>query len=214
MVSQIRLDFSNLPSFESTPVWVCLRPEIESKLESFPNVLERAKAAMKFRQLMGGGIPVAETDKQLMQAACLRASLMDFVGMEEVLALDLMNLDPQLKVITMMDTRNALLILLRELRHLNLHLINTNFERHDRAAVGYFGELRINQTLSIQTIPKSDIEKLRTLQNAKRFETSSYDRGIDWLLNAQNQWGIGDVVDSGIHQYARIIIDSYLTESE
>ena len=38
---------------------------------------------------MGGGTPVTDDDKELMRVACLRASLMEFVGMDEVLPVDL-----------------------------------------------------------------------------------------------------------------------------
>jgi hypothetical protein len=56
-----------LPTFESTAIWACLDSNIERKLASFPNVLEQAKAAMKLRHLMEGGIPIEEADKQMMQ---------------------------------------------------------------------------------------------------------------------------------------------------
>lgn len=209
-MSKIALSLAGLPEFNSTSIFCSLDTETGNRLEAFPNVLERTKAAIRFCQYIGGGIPVADDDRELMQSACLRASLMEFVGMEEVLPLDLEMRADSRKPLEIKECRNTLLILLKEMRHLHLHLINTRLSKDEVNAVNYSMHPEPYYTVfTVESVPYEDLLRLKSLRNASRYDPVELDNAISWLDQAQRKWGIGDVVQSGIGIFAKLILSTY-----
>jgi hypothetical protein len=209
---QLRLD--GLPHFESSPLFSTLEPSTEAALKQLPNACERAVAALRFRQNIGGdkdALRVSEDHVRIMQAAYLRAALMEYVAIEEVLPLDLKMRGFGEEPLRILDTGNALLILLRELRHLQLHRVNTNFKSTSKSAFlrTRDEDKEFETKVTILTIPTADLRQLKMLRNAARFDPGELDAAISWFTYAQSQWGIGDVVQAGIQVYAAEIVQRY-----
>lgn len=210
--NELRLDRS--PHFETSPLFCTLEPSTEAALSQLPNVYERAVAALRFRQCIGGdkdALGVSEDHVRIMQAAYLRAALMEYVAIEEVLPIDLGKRGFGEKPLRILDTGNAMLILLRELRHLQLHRVNTTFRSTSRSAIlrTRNKEQEFETELTILTIPTADLRQLKTLRNAARFDPDELDAAISWFSHAQSQWGVGDVVQSGIQVYAAELVQRY-----
>jgi hypothetical protein len=89
MATKVKLEIDEPPNFESSSIWCSLRLATEQSLRSLPNVYERSVAALRFRQQIGDPQAVSEEDREIMKVAYLRAALMEFVAMEEVLHVDL-----------------------------------------------------------------------------------------------------------------------------
>lgn len=214
MASKFRLHLDGLPHFETSPLFCTLEQSAEDALRQLPNAYERAIAALRFRQCIGGdanALRVSEDHAGIMQVAYLRAALMEYVAIEEVLPLDLAKRGFGEKPLRILDTGNAMLILLRELRHLQLHLVNTRFKSTSRAAVlrTRNKEEEFKTEVSILTIPIAELRQLKSLRNAARFDPNELDAAISWFSQAQSQWGIGDVVQSGIQIYTTEIVQRY-----
>jgi hypothetical protein len=101
------------------------------------------------------------------------------------------------------------MIILRELRHLHLHLATRTVVGFEREAVFRFGEQETNTTLSIELIPCEDLLKLKNLRNAGMYEADELDAAIRWLNEAQLNWGIGDVLQRGVQKYADALVSTY-----
>lgn len=214
MGSKIKLHFDRLPHFETSPLFCTLDSNTEAALRQLPSTYERAVAALRFRQNIGGdknALGVSEDHVRIMQVAYLRAALMEYVAIEEVLPIDLVMRGFEEEPLRILDTGNAMLILLRELRHLQLHRVNTTFKSASRSAVlcTRSEEKEFETELTILTIPTADLHQLKTLRNAARFDPEELDAAISWFSNAQSKWGIGDVVQSGIQAYADKIVQRY-----
>lgn len=216
-MGKIKLSFDGLPHFATSPFFCSLKPSTELALKNLPNAYERAVAALRFCQNIGGGkdaLGVSEEHVRIMQVAYLRAALMEYVAIEEVLSIDLSMRDTGEEPLRIRNTGNAMLILLRELRHLQLHLLNTEFKSSSRFA---FTRTRskvyeFETEVAILTIPDADLLQLKTLRNAARFDEEELSKAIAWFSNAQSQWGIGDVMLSGIQTYADKIVQHYSLE--
>ncbi len=212
--SRIRLRLEGLPRFESSPLFCTLEPNTETALKKLPNAYERAVAALRFCQRIGGDkddLGVSEDHVQIMQVAYLRATLMEYVAIEEVLPIDLVERGFDEKPLRIVGTGNAMLILLRELRHLQLHLVNTSFE-HSNKLASLWTRNKVKEfetTLTVLTVPVADLDQLRTLRNADRFDPDDFDGAISWFSHAQAQWGIQDVVRSSIQTYADALTQHY-----
>jgi hypothetical protein len=214
MGSKYELRLDGLPTFETSPLFCTLEPSTEVALRQLPNAYKRAVAALRFYQRIGGekdGLGVSEDHVRIMQAAYLRAALMEYVSIEEVLPSDLVMRGFGEKPLRILDTGNAMLILLRELRHLQLHRVNTTFQSTSRSAVlrTRHKEKEFETTLTILTIPTADLRQLKTLRNAARFDPDELDAAISWFIHAQSQWGVGDVMQSGIQVYAAEVVQHY-----
>jgi len=91
-MAKIKLCFDALPFFVSSPLLCSLEPDTERVLRALPNVYERSIAALRFLQMMpqeGIFTRVSDDHVPIMQVAYLRAALMDYIGMEEMLPTDL-----------------------------------------------------------------------------------------------------------------------------
>lgn len=210
--SKLRLD--GLPHFETSPLFLTLEPSTEEALKQLPNAYERAVAALRFCQRIGAdkeSLGVSEDHLHIMQVAYLRAALMEYVAIEEVLPIDLKTRGLEKEPLKIFDTGNAMLILLRELRHLQLHLVNTLFNSISRSAVLQTKrkDKEFETDLTILTIPIADLRQLKTLRNASRFDPKELDAAISWFSYAQAQWGIGDVVLCGIRLYTTAVVQRY-----
>lgn len=214
MGPKFKLRLDGLPNFETSPLFLTLEPSTEAALRKLPNVYERAVAALRFCQRIGADkeiLGVSEDHLHIMQVAYLRAALMEYVAIEEVLPIDLITRGLGEEPLRILDTGNAMLILLRELRHLQLHLVNTSFDSISKSAVlrTIKKEREFETELTILTIPTADLRQLKTLRNAARFDPEELDAAISWFSYAQAQWGIGDVVLCGIRVYTTAVVQRY-----
>ena len=132
--------------------------------------------------------------------------------MEDSLPTDLRSLGINKPALRIWDTNNAMLILLRELRHIHIHVGRTKFHSRDKAVVfrGFDKELETN--VVIRTIPKQDLEQLTTGRRAKNFKEHELQAAIEWFENSQSHWGIRDVVQMAVNTYARLITTQYANE--
>ena len=214
MSSKTKLRLDGLPHFETSPLFCTLEPSTEAALRQLPNTYERAVAASRFCQKIAGdknALGVSEDHVYIMQVAYLRAALMEYVAIEEVLPIDLVIRGFEEKPLRILDTSNAMLILLRELRHLQLHRVNTTFKSASRSAVlrTRSEEKEFETELTILAIPTADLRQLKTLRNAARFDPDELDAAISWFSHAQTRWGIGDVMQAGIQAYTTEVVQRY-----
>jgi hypothetical protein len=209
MATKVKLEIDELADFESSSIWCRLRTTTRQSLRGLPHVYEHSVAALRFCQQIGSPHAVSEEDRDIMKVAYLRAALMEFVAMEEVLPVDLERRSLNENPLRIKSTGSAHLIILRELRHLHLHLATKTFEEQQRDAVLRFGEKEINTTLSIELIPYEDLLKLKDLRNANMYDSDELDAAITWLNKAQSNWGIGDVLQKGVQKYADALVSVY-----
>jgi hypothetical protein len=191
--------------FESTFVFCSLENKTKNSLCNFPQVYQRSVAALQFRRQISNSNGASDEIGEIMKVAYLRASLMEFVGMEEMLKADLQIMGLRQEPLKMNATENAMLILLRELRNLQLHIKTITLSNDDRPAI-YLGQER---NISIEIIPLTDLQGIKDVRNARYYDPGELDDAINWLNDAQMNWGIGDIIHRGVQVYADLIIDKY-----
>ncbi|MCP9786788.1 hypothetical protein [Cyanobium sp. N5-Cardenillas] len=210
MAPQVRLLIHQPPVFESTSMFCLLTKETREAILSLPRVHQRSVACLRFLQQISNPSLVSEEHKEIMRVAYLRAALMELVGMEEMLDYDLEERGQDETPLQIKDTECAMLILLRELRHLQLHLVTSTFSREPRDAVYRGGgEGEIATTITINLIPLEDLIKIKELKNARRYNDHELDAAIEWLNQVQLNWGIADVLQRGVQKYADALVEEY-----
>lgn len=207
---KLRLNFEGLPTFESTPMFFSLDDDVDARLRMLPATYARCNAALRFMSHIGANadhLCVRTDELESMRVAYLRAALMEFAGMEEALVIDLGRGQPLLRI---RETRNAMLIVLRELRNVQIHLVKSDLVSSARPAVLRYRGEEHTQELTALTIPQRDLDRLRDSRSAPYCHRDDFARAVDWLAEAQEHWGIADVVMRGIWAYAAAIVAAHV----
>lgn len=202
--------FDDLPTFEGTPTFFSLPENVGLRLRHLPNVYAKASTALRFTSYVGADprvLHLRDEERPWMSAACLRAALMDFVGMEETLRGDLRARGFTENPRTIKDTQNAMLILMRELRNVHVHSVVPLHKETRTAYIPANPDLHI--IVDAHILPPGELQRLRGSRNAKHFEADAFAQAIEWLDDAQKHWGIEDVVLRAIWKYADEIVTSH-----
>jgi hypothetical protein len=209
-MAKITLLFDELPTFERTPLFFSLDDDVDQRLRTLPGTYAKCNAALRFNSCVAANaktLGVREEELPSMQVAYLRAALMEFAGMEEALNSDLNGSSPPLRL---RDTRNAMLVVLRALRNIQVHLVRTTLPSAKRAAVLRWNQQEYQHELTALMIPQADLDKLKESRNTSHYDRADFNRAVDWLAQAQEHWGIHDVVREGIWAYARAVVDAHV----
>jgi hypothetical protein len=211
------LDFSQLPDINITSAYFKLGEEIESPLSNFTNVLERANNAIKFLSLMNresNDLHFQNDFESLgFRQGLLRAALMEFNGIEDMLKTDLAFNNNREKIILIRNLSHPLLHIIHELRNLHIHLISNNISKDIKKNVLWgnvkdlSNAMKLDLTIwMIDDIKEDDFYKLK---NSKYFEKTDIIKLIDWFNRAQKVWGVSDLVQRAVIIYCKEIISNY-----
>ncbi|MDX6528483.1 MAG: hypothetical protein QOH41_773 [Blastocatellia bacterium] len=209
-MTKTTLLFDSLPTFERTPLFFSLNDDVDQPLRTLPNTYARCNAALRFNSCVGAKadmLGVRDEELPSMHAAYLRAALMEFAGMEETLRSELDAVSQPLRI---KDTKNAMLVVLRKLRNVQVHLVRNELLAAKRPAVLRWKEQEHQHELTALMIPRADLDKLKDSRNSSHYDSADFNRAIDWLAQAQEHWGIHDVVREGIWAYAKAIVDAHV----
>lgn len=192
------LDFKLLPNsqfFDVRPMYIGLRTDIQDKLKSFPNTLNRVRSSVMFAEL---------ASKQLENwtaEAFFRASLAEYCAIEEMLKLDnLKGTNFSIKL-----SKNPLLHLLSLMRHQNIHVKSIVTSRQEVSAK-YGNQDTILNELVISNL---DFNELKSLRNGQYYSTQDLCDIVNWFNSYQNHWGAGYLIHVGIEILAVEICDYY-----
>lgn len=206
------LEFANLPTFESSPLFFTLPPDVDGRLRTLSGTYARCNAALRFNSWVGAdadSLGVRDEELQSMSVACLRASLMEYAGMEEALGADLPRGSQPLRI---RDTRNAMLVCLKELRNVQVHLVRSALRSRTRSAVLRFEGKEHPSKRTVLTIPREDLKNLRDHRNSRAYAKADFVRAVEWLVEAQEHWGITEVIMQGIWCYAGEVVRAHVPE--
>lgn len=86
----------------------------------------------------------------------------------------------------------------RKLRNIQIHLVRSELLAAKRPAVLRSEEQEHQHELTALMIPRADLDRLKDPRNSSHYNRADFNRAVDWLAQAQEHWGIGDVVREGI----------------
>jgi hypothetical protein len=198
--NQIQLDFGLLPTLEAGAMFVALDPELDERLKSFPATHDRAMGALAFSARISNTRASEDgSDIKLREAFC-RASFGEFVSMEESIVYDCPNgQHPKIA-----DTRNPLLHVLKQLRNMQFHVMNSTLENEEHGVVWAEQESRM-KFWYIQDISVTDFNRLRA---AHRYSHGDKEEMVSWFNTSQRKWGVTQLILEAVGAYANIIVNS------
>lgn len=207
------LNLNNFPDINYGHIFICLERNIEDKMLVFPQTYSRAEGAMRFCWFITGDEKTlfhGEIDKRnRLRESFLRASLAEFVSMEEALVRDLDNIGSFKSALKINDNSNPLLHILRELRNLEIHLTSSTLSAEQREFVWKpEGEERkiVKNVWSIDNLKASDFLQLK---NAKNYDSSELKAAANRFLIEQKKWGVNELLLRGINSFCEEIVNKF-----
>jgi hypothetical protein len=198
------IDFTRTYDFSQS--WAIIdAPKIvnSDRLSKLPYTNERALCAVTFVGMLA--YKLERDSYKAYQQGFLRASLAEFVGMEEALPLDLSSLGIALTAKRLSESPSPLLRSIRELRHMRIHVICNSMTTAPNEVV------YLEKTLNVGMFLVQDWteEKFEELRNSRHYDEKSIKELVGWFNEAQRHFGIQDLVIRAVQEYASDIIGTY-----
>jgi hypothetical protein len=207
------LDFALLdrPSFRE--MFVRLPTEIENAIGTLPETSARFEGAIKFCWYVSATPDVLYTDEPKatrLREAFLRASLAEYVSVEDTLKRDLVKLGIKANAIEIIHLPNPLLHVMRELRNLEIHLTSSQLSKAKKAVTVTIFDTEHQSETTIWTVNDLTVEKFQELRFArKRYSKEEIEKMVDWFNEAQYDWGVNDLLFRAIIEWASAIVNTY-----
>ena len=207
------LDFALLERPTSRGIFVCLPPEIEKAIEVLPETSARFEGAIKFCWYVSATPDVLFADEPKatrIREAFLRASLAEYVSVEDTLKRDLVKVGINEQAIRISDLPNPLLHLMRELRNLEIHLTSSQLSKAKKDVTVILLDAEHQSQTTIWTVNDLTVEKFQELRYAKnRYSEEEIREMVSWFNEAQYDWGVPDLLFRAIVEWASAIIKTY-----
>jgi len=207
------INVDNFPDIDHGHMCISLEKKVEDRLPSFPQTYSRAEGAMRFCWFVSGDEKTlfdSDLDKRnRLRESFLRASLAEFVSMEETLVRDLNNAGNTISAIKINDSSNPLLHILRELRNLEIHLTSSTLSAEQKVFLWKPEGGETKFTSSVWFIDNLEPSNFLQLRNARNYDATQLQAVANLFLVAQKEWGINELILRGINTYSGEIIDRY-----
>lgn len=210
-----QIDYSKLPDLSSCRLRYAMDEKIFTNLNKMPFVQERALNSIRFCWLMQNiEYYLSIRGKELMsfRQGLLRAALAEFVSIEEILKKEIKHSIIQKKVLSIRDSQNPLLHIIRELRNFELHLNSSRMNSNN--IIMFWGRKTepevINETeLQVWTIDNLTVEGISELRNYSRYQKADIEKIINWFNDAQQKWGVHYLIFLAVELFCEEIINFY-----
>lgn len=208
------MDLSLLAEYDYGHVVIDIDEDQKIQLKRFEQTYERAMSALYFA--LNIEVDSEQGNKNVkLGEAYLRASLCEFVSMEETLARDLRAHESDkkiIKIIKIINTSHPLICLLKEIRNMEVHLCTRALESEERHLKwGHYNQPNDAQSVkwNISFIENVTIDEFNQLNNSRHYNINEVQQSIAWFNKMQKQWGITEMILRGVQSYASVIIGKY-----
>ena len=137
-----------------------------------------------------------------MREAYLRASLGEYVSMEETAKRDFALLGLGQTPPMMGDSENPLVHACRELRNLNFHLASSRIAEDSKPAIWHFDGKDHQLDYSLTLVEGFTVGQFMSLRNAKYYHPKDVQSLVEWFNNEQREWGAPHLLVLAISHYA------------
>jgi len=196
-MSKVELDFDNVPLLEGgIPILLKFDQNYDITLTKFPKVLERAWSSLEF------SVNINESNKG---ESLLRASLSEFVSIEESLKIDNPKMYKNSKI---NQSTSPLLRMMKELRNYDMH-IGTNSVSSINLEVGFVGrdeEIENVKTYNfdfpiISNLTVDEFKKLDCYKKYSLYSIEEITKMVSYFEEAQRAFGVSYLIRKGVNHY-------------
>lgn len=201
------IDFNLLPDLKYSTWMYNVGSEIEEGLKDLPETLRRAHTSMRCVYELACGENYSNRKE-----AHFRASLTEFVSMEEALSRDLKQIGIQSPPLKCVDTTDPVLHIVKALRNLEIHLQSSGLSSFKTTYLfGHKDKPEEAKEMDGEVWYIDDItpDAFNKLRDAKRYHAIDVVDLLNWFNEAQRLWGVYEIVRLAILRYSQQIISKY-----
>ena len=177
---------------------VQLPEELKKKLTRYPATYARAQGAMFFTAKISNEPSSDDGSDIKNREAFMRAALGEYVSMEESISYD----DPHGQYPKIIDSKNPLLHILKQLRNMQFHLISSPLKAINHNVIWASKEFEM-QFWYVQDITMTEFDRLR---NSNKYSISDKNKMINWFNENQRVWGINELILQAVTMYTEEIV--------
>lgn len=203
------LDFGKAYSFgDTSPLIYSFDKYEERYIRCFSHTFNRIKGALTFISKVGG-------DKDInISESFLKASLGEFVSAEDTIKEDSKNANIQKELFKLHKTDHPIFHILKEIRNYQFHLKPAEFQNKTIQATLASNRGKDEKEIEYHDhtfliISNFGETEFRNLHNSKFYDQHDITQLISWFEQAQNEWGISDLVWRCINLLVAYIVDYY-----
>ncbi len=184
-------------------------------ITALSRTVERIENATKFAWFATTDSALLHCDEareQTLREGFLRASLTEFVSIEDILILDLKQVGLSTKPFKLNDSRKPHLHLIRELRNLEVHLFHhkLSVSQKERLWVSRSQPETANQfTTDVWHLEGVTIQAFSRLRNARNYSDLEITEMVEWFNRSQKEWGVAEIILRVIKDYRRELAKTY-----
>lgn len=203
-----RLDFNNVPDLSYTKAFSVIDASVLDAMTKLPETSERARCAVHFSYRIAN----QTTEDMFRRQGYMRASLAEFVGMEEALLRDLRKLGVSTPPLKANSGTKPLLHIIRELRNFEIHLHSSPLSPEKKSTL--WGDFKnpdeaIQLETTIWVIDDLTEARFSKLRNAGRYDPADVSKLVSWFNSAQKEWGVHDLIQRAAEEFCCEMIAEY-----
>lgn len=209
------LDLSLLPEIDCGHMFFNVGSQLLNPITALSRTVERIENATKFAWFAATdseSLHCHEAQEPTLREGFLRASLTEFVSIEDILNLDLKQAGLSAKPFKLNDSRKPHLHLIRELRNLEVHLF------HHKLSVSQKERLWGSRSQPESAKPFTTdvwcwdgvtIQAFSRLRNARNYSDVEIAEMVEWFNRSQKEWGVAEIILKVIKDYCRELATTY-----
>ncbi|MFA6012750.1 MAG: hypothetical protein WC799_22355 [Desulfobacteraceae bacterium] len=207
------IDFNKFPNINRGYILFSLDEDVVMQLMKFPQTLARAQGSIIFAAAVGSNNKITDgvepPNETRNRESNLRASLAEFVSMEEAIQRDLLNNGINKNTHKISDSSNPLLLVTRELRNFEIHLNSGTLSAKQKDFIWVLNGKEIPYAGNVWYLDNLNDSSLLQLKNAQFYDPNDLKRATNMFLNAQKNWGISQLMLRAVKMYCDEIIATY-----
>ena len=209
-----KLDFNLIPEYEFTAIFMSLPRDIEAAIRQFPRTEERINSALTFCAQVMNCDPDKIPEAARKAGGYFRAALAEYASIEDAFNPERPAGTPEFRL---HNTRNPLPHILKQLRHLQVHLVANELAKQTISLVlkNLPGAEPVDVTIwTISDLTDAQFNELDAFKKYKRYTPAQATEMVNWINTRQPQFGIHDLIHRGLVEAAERIVATYRPQAK
>lgn len=199
------IDLNKFKEIEQLSIFNRLEDSLNDFMDTIPNTRSRAIGAINFASKISTNtneMNLNEFTTEVMQReSFFRASLAEFISMEETFKRETSN------KLDLNKTGNPLLIILKELRNLEMHLTSNTINEQTGLFEIHLGDEVLTHEGRIFYLEDLSLNSFDGLNNLKYYDKADFEKAINLVDIEQKKWGIASMLVYGVQAYCHELKD-------
>lgn len=189
-----KLKLEDLFNIQNGNIVFSLDKNIKIRLKKYSYIVERLENSIYF----ANKIRYNNREEKGRAEGFLRASLCEFISIEDILSIYEINLK-------IYKTKHPLLIILKLIRNLDIHIETNEIECNKQNMLWNEKEISFKM-IFINNLTIDKLKKTKTVKHYSLSDLQDLEESLIWFEKNCKEWGINEMILRAVNIYAKLII--------